>query len=103
MEILPKSIGLTIGPSDTKGGSSVAVEGVLYGFKNLIVGNTYYSTTLGTMITSGENYGRDLTTSSSASMDDHFYVEDSAAGIIVSANSQIGIALTSSSILLRGN
>ena len=103
MEILPKPIGFTISATDSKGGSQVGVEGVLSGFKGLSIGNTYYATTQGTVISSGENYGREPTTASSAAMDDHFYVEDAAAGVIVSASSQIGIALSSSSIMMRGN
>lgn len=43
------------------------------------------------------------TTASSAAIDDHFYVEDTAAGVIVPASSQIGITLSSSSIMMRGN
>lgn len=103
MEILPKPVGFTISATDSRGGAQVGVDGVISGFKGLSVGNTYYSTTQGTIISSGENYGRELATSSSSSMEDHFYAEDTAAGVIVSASSQVGIALSSSSIMMRTN
>ena len=101
MEILPKPIGITADASGDASLASVAVEGLINGFTDLTPGNTYYTTTMGKLVTSGVGYGRDPTTSSSASMDDHFYIEDKAAGVIVTADSQIGIALSSSSILIR--
>lgn len=103
MEIMPKPIGITHHAMDSSTVSSIAVEGLVDGYTGLVTGQTYYATTMGTLVTSGKGYGRDPTTASSASMDDYFYIEDKVNGVIVSADSQIGIALSSTSLLLRSN
>ena len=101
MEILPKPIGVSIASSaDTSKLSAVALSGLAGGLSGLTPGMTYYSTTSGKLVTDGTYYGRDGATSSSGAVDGFFYVTDEANKVIVSADSQVGIAVSTDTLAL---
>ena len=104
MEILPKPVGVVQSvatASDHSNLATVAVSGVATGFTGLTVGMTYYATTSGKLVTDGVYYGRDGATQSNSAVNGYFYITDVADSLLVSAESQIGIAVASDTILLK--
>ena len=103
MEILPKPIGVmatTVTSTDSYQYGSVVLSGMAGGLSGLVPGVTYYSTTSGKIVTDGAYYGRNGATSSDASASSFFYVSDDTNQVIVSSDSEIGIAISSDTILL---
>ena len=98
MEIRPKPIGVYTGGVASLG--YVSVTGVVTGFAGLKPGLTYYSTTTGQLVTDGTFYGRDAATSSNGGANGFYYVTDIANKVIVDADSQVGIALSSTAMAL---
>ena len=76
------------------------MSGVATGFTGLTAGMTYYATTSGKLITDGMYYGRDEATQSNSAVDGYFYINDVDDNLLVSAESQVGIAISSTSMLL---
>jgi hypothetical protein len=103
MEILPKPLGvMTVkGRSSSPQTASAALSGFASGFSGLVVGETYYTTTSGKVITDGAFYGQSATTASDAAIEGFFYVNDVVDKVIVSADSVLGIAISSDTILLK--
>ena len=104
MEILPKPVGLmssSISSTDSSRLGSVALSGLATGLSGLTVGLTYYATTAGDLVTDGVYYGRDGATQSNSALDSYFYITDPKSKVIVSSESQIGIAVAADTILLR--
>jgi hypothetical protein len=103
MEILPKPLGvMTVkGRSLSPQSASVALAGLASGFSGLIVGETYYTTTSGKVITDGAFYGQSATTATDAALEGYFYVDDVVDKVIVSADSVLGLAIASDTILLK--
>lgn len=103
MEILPKPIGVMTSiasSTDNAQINAVALSGLAGGFSGLTPGMTYYATTSGKLVTDGTYYGRDGATSSSGAVDGFFYVTDEANKVIVSADSQVGIAVSTDTLAL---
>ena len=80
---------------------TVALSGVASGFSNLVVGETYYTTTSGKLVTDGSYYGMGDATSSNDGIDGFFYVTDVADNLMVCAESILGVAITADSILIK--
>ena len=101
MEIRPKPIGVFTGAATGLGSTGyVSVSGVVTGFAGLKAGLTYYSTTTGQLVTDGTFYGRDAATSSNGGANGFYYVTDIGNSVIVDADSQVGIALSPTTLAL---
>ena len=103
MEVLPRPLGvmMTSGEVGTAQTTSVSMSGVASGFSGLVPGNTYYTTTSGKLVTDGSFYGMSDVQSSNPAVNGYFYVQDAANTVIVGAESVIGVAISSDSILLK--
>lgn len=103
MEILPKPLGvMTVkGLSASPQSASVALSGLASGFSGLVVGETYYTTTSGKVVTDGGLFGQSDTTATDAAVEGYFYVNDIVDKVVVSSDSILGIAVASDTILLR--
>ena len=103
MEVLPKPLGVmtTSGEVGTFQSVSVALSGVASGFSNLVVGETYYTTTSGKLVTDGSFYGVGDATSSNNGIDGFFYVNDVSDNLMVSSESILGVAVAADSILIK--
>ena len=98
MEIKPRPLGIMTAASSSAGAldsSSLIVSGIVGGFSGLTVGATYYTTTSGKLVSNK------VVESSGPSLAAYTYITDMDTKTIVSADSEIGIAITSTSILLR--
>ena len=104
MEIKPRPIGVVtadvVSSSASLASGAVAVSGTVNGFSNLVVGKMYYTNTAGQLVADGNFYGRDGLTSNAA-IDEFHYVFDAANNVIVTVDSQIGVAVSSDTIVLR--
>lgn len=101
MEVMARPFGVmtsTVASTDAYQYGSVAITGMASGFTGLTPGLNYYTTTSGKLITDGVYYGRD---SSNPSSNGYDYVTDVVDKVIVSAESYVGVAVSSSTILLR--
>ena len=98
MEIKPKPLGVmqTAKSSGSLDTSSLVVTGILGGLSDLTVGATYYTTTSGKLVTPGTTG-----TPSNPALTGYLYYTDKVTQTIVSADSEIGVAVSSTSILLR--
>lgn len=76
------------------------VAGTMSGFSNLVVGKPYYATTKGTIVAGPSYYGRysdgELSMTFIDTADD-----ENSKGIVTSLESFVGIAVSSSKILLK--
>jgi hypothetical protein len=101
MEVLPKPLGVMMSSGVSGAQStSVSMSGVATGFSGLTPGMTYYTTTAGKLVTDGSYYGMSDVQSAS-SINGFFYVTDVSNNIMVGADSIIGVAISSDSILLK--
>jgi hypothetical protein len=104
MEIMPKPVGVMTSSVATSANvqiGQVAMSGLAGGFSNLDVGLAYYGTTTGELISDGVHYGRDGASHSNEAVDGYFYVTDPVTKTMVSADSQIGIAVSANTLLIR--
>ena len=98
---MPKPMGiLTNSTLSANAAASVAVSGIIGGFVGLTPGKLYYVATDGTFIADTKFYGRDGL-SSNAAIDEFDYIHDVANKIIVTQDSQVGLALSSDAMELR--
>ena len=102
MEVLPKPLGVIMS-SEVSGSqsTSVSMSGVATGFSGLVPGMSYYTTTAGELFTDGSYYGMSDVQSASSAVNGFFYVTDVSNSIMVGADSLIGVAISSDSILLK--
>lgn len=103
MEILPKPVGVmtSSGVSPLAQTVSVTLSGLASGFSGLVVGETYYTTTRGQVVTDGSYYGSGDTTASNTGLNGFFYANDITDNILVSTDSILGMAVASDTILLK--
>ena len=95
MEILPKPVGVLAS------GSTLALSGAVTGYSNLQVGKMYYATTGGSLVADSNGYyGSDGLLSNAASNAFNF-VYDAKQDVIVTMDSQVGLAVSSDTILLN--
>ena len=103
MEVLPKPLGVmtTSGDVGSSQSTSVSMSGVASGFSGLVPGKTYYTTTSGKLVTDGSFYGLSGVQSSNSAVNGFFYVTDESNNLMVGADSIIGVAISSDSLLLK--
>ena len=106
MEIKPRPIGVVTSPkvllSTPLTSGAIAVSGTVSGYSNLIIGKMYYTTTGGQLIADSNFYGRDGL-SSNAAIDEYQYIYDPVNNVIVTVDSQVGLAIAADTIVLRLN
>lgn len=100
MEIYPKAMGVVTSSNTGASTSTVALSGTVSGLSGLTVGKMYYTTTNGKLVADSSYLGRDGITTSNA-YDEFEYVEDTVNNVIVTQDSQVGIAIASDTLLLR--
>jgi hypothetical protein len=101
MEIKPRPVGVLTGSASAASSSSnLALTGKASGFSNLTAGYMYYTNTKGELVTDGKYYGRSPGTSS-ISADEYDYVSTTTGSSMVTLDSQVGLAISSDTVLLR--
>lgn len=100
MEILPRPLGVVTSTSTGSSSSTVAVSGTVSGLSGLTTGKMYYTTTNGILVADSNYYGRDGITTSAA-YDEFEYVVDTVNNVIVTQDSQVGLAVASDTLQLR--
>lgn len=95
MEISPSTIGISSSSLSTYSSKSTYIPtvlaGTVAGFTNLVPGMSYYSTSQGTVIPGNEFFGRNTRT----------YIDNKETGVIVSLDSYLGVAISSTTLLLQ--
>lgn len=110
VEILPTPIGIiATSTGNTRSAKSmtesstegiVALAGTVPDFSGLVPGLKYYTNTMGQMMTVGSAYSGRVC-SASPNADEYYYIFDEDSNTIVSLDSQVGVASSSSSILIQ--
>ena len=96
MEILPPPIGVS---TAVRVGGTVALAGSIPNYKSLVPGQLYFTNTMGDLIAAGGFYG--TTPDPAACAAGEAYVEDAASKTIVTLNSQVGLATSGETLLLK--
>lgn len=96
MEILPPPVGVS---TSVRVGGTVALAGVISNYKSLVPGQLYYTTTMGQLVSAGGYYGTSPDPAACAA--GSAYVEDLTSGTIVTIDSQVGLATSAESLLLK--